>query len=157
MTVYQVSTTGIVTRNGKEIKTRIRSGYLSFTECINNVKRDVYVHRLVAKTYIPNPQNKPCINHIDGNKLNNCVSNLEWVTHKENSVHASRTGLNDYQRTRKTKNNVSARTLSMVEANEIRASYIAGSRTLGARALGRKYGIPHTAVLLILQGKTYTH
>lgn len=51
------------------------------------------VHRLVAQTYIPNPKNKPEINHIDGNKFNNNVYNLEWNTRLENIEHAIRTGL----------------------------------------------------------------
>ena len=46
------------------------------------------MHRVVAKTFIPNPHNLPQVNHIDGNKENNCVSNLEWVTNYDNAHHA---------------------------------------------------------------------
>ena len=59
-------------------------------------KRKVFlVHRLIAFTYMPNPENKPDINHIDGNPLNNNVSNIEWCTKVENMKHARDTGLWD--------------------------------------------------------------
>lgn len=64
-------------------------GYLS----LNYKGRNIYLHRLVAEAFIPNPHNLPEVNHIDGNKYNNCVSNLEWVTRSENVKHALKNGL----------------------------------------------------------------
>lgn len=63
-----------------------------------NLRRDgetirYNIHRLVAENFIPNPLNKPAVNHIDGNKLNNSVENLEWATYRENSRHAIEHGL----------------------------------------------------------------
>lgn len=64
------------------------TGYKAFS-----YKRSYLVHRLIAETFIPNPDSKPVVNHKDGNKLNNSVENLEWVTVKENVRHAVDTGL----------------------------------------------------------------
>jgi hypothetical protein len=67
--------------------------YLSIKLRKNGKYHPFLVHRLVALAYVPNPENKPFINHIDGNSLNPHRDNLEWVTNKENSAHAFSTGL----------------------------------------------------------------
>lgn len=70
-----------------------QNGYFYVTFKIGGVKKSFPVHQLVAKAFIPNPNNLPEVNHIDGNKLNNSLENLEWVTRGENNRHAWRTGL----------------------------------------------------------------
>ena len=74
-------------------------GYFLVTLVHDRVRKNQFVHRLLATHFIPNPLGKPFVNHIDGNKQNNTLDNLEWVTHAENCAHASRTGLLD-QRTK---------------------------------------------------------
>lgn len=68
-------------------------GYYRVTLMLQGCKKNYEVHRLVALAFIPNPENKPQVNHIDGNKLNNHVSNLEWVTDRENKLHGWNIGL----------------------------------------------------------------
>lgn len=62
-------------------------GYKSVGLNKNGVQYHKSVHRLVANAFIPNPDNKPCVNHIDGNPSNNKIENLEWATHRENRKH----------------------------------------------------------------------
>lgn len=63
------------------------NGYKYYRLSKNNKKKMFYAHRLVAEYFIPNPNNLPVVNHIDGNKLNNHVSNLEWVSYSDNITH----------------------------------------------------------------------
>lgn len=81
-------------RDGRILKVSADAkGYLRLRVTIERNKYAFKIHRLVAEAFIPNPDNKPQVNHVDGDKKNNCVDNLEWVTNKENSSHAMDNGL----------------------------------------------------------------
>lgn len=102
---YQVSNMGrikslervVMRKDGKPLTVRERilkankneDGYLLVSLHGNGKKRAASIHRFVAETFIPNPDNKPQVNHLDENKTNNCVSNLEWVTNLENVNHGT--------------------------------------------------------------------
>jgi hypothetical protein len=79
---------------GKYLKSsESKTGYLVVNIRTNNKRSPCYIHRLVAQAFIDNPENKPEVNHKDGNKHNNHVDNLEWVTNQENITHSVGTGL----------------------------------------------------------------
>lgn len=85
---------GFYIRNEKELKQAYSStGYKVVALCKVGKQRMFKVHRLVAIAFVDNPLNKPYVNHIDGNIENNLMENLEWVTHRENIIHAYKTGL----------------------------------------------------------------
>lgn len=98
--IYWVSSNGYVTNGRIILKTyKINSGY-SALKLVNSVgeRKSFLLHRLVATAFIPNPDNKSEVNHIDGNKRNCAVANLEWATSSENKIHALATGLKIYNK-----------------------------------------------------------
>lgn len=93
--IYQISNKGRLKsfkdkKDGRILSNKnSKGGYLSAVLCYKNrPTRSDKIHRLVAEAFIPNPGNKPEVNHIDGDKQNNHVENLEWVSRKENARHA---------------------------------------------------------------------
>jgi len=109
--LYEVSSEGRVRALGREtfyymkgtptlrrVKPHIKKltpngrGYLTATVHKEGVSKRIAVHRLVAQAFIPNPGAKDEVNHLDRNKLNNAVTNLEWVTRQQNIAHAVETG-----------------------------------------------------------------
>lgn len=95
---YEISNQGRVrhSRTGKIRKLgTVKCGYsmIGLRELGTSKMKNLSIHRLVAIAFIPNPENKKCVNHKDGDKSNNCVDNLEWCTHSENTKHSFRNGL----------------------------------------------------------------
>ena len=93
---YAISNYGNIknVKNNKLLKpSKNTNGYLEYTFCQNGIKKTFRIHRLVGLYFIPNPNNKPYINHKNGIKTDNHVDNLEWCTAKENDNHARMTGL----------------------------------------------------------------
>lgn len=86
-------------RKGQKINPDIApNGYYRVTFARNGKKVQKYLHRLLAEYFIPNPDNLPQVNHKDGNKLNCCLENLEWVSVRDNTIHAYKHGLINHVR-----------------------------------------------------------
>ncbi len=92
--LYEVSNSGNIRRRGKILKPAISNrGYFRISLSKNNVKKDVLLHRIVARAFLGQCPNGLEVNHEDGNKKNNVARNLRYVTSNENKIHAYRNGL----------------------------------------------------------------
>ena len=136
---------------GRIMRLRLLHGYQKIDLCQNSLSKSFFVHRLVVAAFIgPCPVGKE-VNHVDGNKLNNRPSNLEFLTHLENMQHAYRNGLIvarlgvDSSRAKHTDKDVL----------DIRAAYAAGGVT--QRKLAEKYGVSHVNISLIVNRKQWSH
>lgn len=111
----------------------------------------IKVHRAVAENFLPNPDDLPQVNHIDGRKQNNNVDNLEWCTAKDNSLHAVKTGLRTYNQGC----NCSHSKLSIDAVRDIRHAYDNRQGAFPAAALAKKYGISRSQIFKAATRKTY--
>jgi len=116
----------------------------------NNAMKVHKIHRLIAIHFIPNPENKSQVNHINGIKKDNRIENLEWVTPMENQRHAWATGLN----TNFGENNHLS-TLTKEQVNEIRDIYVFRSRTLNFRRLAERFNVCQSTIHNIIKSKTW--
>ncbi|MGB2525678.1 HNH endonuclease [Flagellimonas sp. SN16] len=92
----EISRKGVILKNGFIYTPFVaNTGYLSVSFYKEGISHCFLVHRLLAKAFIPNPNNLRCINHKDGNKLNNSLDNLEWCTYSHNNKHAIENGLRE--------------------------------------------------------------
>jgi len=119
--LYKVSSLGYIVRiksDGRQKKISdvvSHYGYLICHLCKGGVAKKVILHRIVAMTFIPNPENKPQVNHINGIKTDNRVCNLEWATRSENMLHSYANGL--HKTTDDMKRKLSIMAKSQVGAN----------------------------------------
>lgn len=166
---YQISNKG----NLRSLDRLLRSGYDSFRNCkgvILKTKLDKYgyltiglsknqcskwytIHRLVAIHFIPNPENKPTVNHIDGNKLNNNDWNLEWNTVLENFRHAKSIGLRDGVTKLGEDSNFSK--LKEQDVLYIRKNY--NKKTMNMITLSKKFKVCDSLISQILSKKIWRH
>ncbi len=107
------------------------------------------VHRLVATAFIPNPNNKPYVNHLDGCKTNNHISNLEWCTSSENAQHAYNAGLKIAPMGENHVNNI----LTEKQVLEIREKYV--PRKYSTRMLAKEYGVHQSTIYQIIKRRMW--
>ena len=130
-----------LTRDGYE-KVRLNHGGLDKT---------CRIHRLVAEAFVPNPDGKTTVNHIDGNKRNNCADNLEWADRHEQLAHAY---FHSLKKPASGSLNGNAK-LTAEQVREIRRDYVRQSKEYGTVALARKYGVTNRVIGLVVRGLAY--
>lgn len=154
---YSVSNTGKIKNNDSDkiLKQRLnKSGYMQVSVKPNGRQgksKTFRIHRVLAVAWIPNPNDLPQVNHKDGIKTNNTISNLEWVTHQQNIRHAFDNNLVPIKR--------GVDTSSAVLTDElvrcIREEYSNGGVTL--RQLGVKYGVAHNTLSCVVTRNSWKH
>lgn len=154
--LYQISNSGKVysSQRKKILKTTLNNRGYEFIVLKNkNIKQKFYIHRLVAMHFLENKQNKPFINHIDCNPLNNKVENLEWVTHLENMQYASKLGR--FNKTEQWKNKISdAQKKNKVYYKDLQTGEM---KIFNSIQSVKKYGYEPSCVCDCCKGNRHTH
>lgn len=139
--------------SGRELRLQLIKGYWGFlARGDDGRKTSAYVHRAIAALLVPNPESKPHVNHIDGNKANNDPSNLEWVTHAENMRHAFATGLTPLPVSGPGEESPAAK-LDWEKVRQIRLLLDEGALTHAE--IGRRFGVKKGAIGCIARNETW--
>lgn len=149
-THFRITPNGIVFSRIKRRKYRFRvhtGGYLQISLAYKGGFYHFFGHRLVAIYFIDNPENKPCVNHLNGNKQDNRKVNLAWATDSENQCHSYENGLNS----RNGKNNGKSK-LTEGQVLEIRMNKH-GSRV----AMSKKYNVAESTIRNVIYNRSWTH
>ena len=153
---YKISNLGKVkNKNTNNILKPIQNprGYLSAFLYKGGKVHNLKIHRLVAKAFLPNPNNLPQVNHKDGNKSNNSITNLEWCSASDNIKHAFKNGL--MSSNCKEKEEHKLHKLTQEEVDYIRKHYKSRDKEFSSYALGRKFGVSHTRILKIVKNEAW--
>jgi len=141
-------------KNNLYMKTFVnKGGYVQTQLCINGNYKYVSVSRMVAIAFIENPDNKKEVNHIDGNKLNNSVENLEWSSPNENIAHSYRIGLRENNKKACRVLAKKCRKLSASDCKKIKKKWLNGGHTLSE--IAKTYGVHKETIGRMLRRKTY--
>lgn len=147
---YSISCCGNVIGPRKELKPQYdKDGYPKVHLYLNGKMYNKFVHRLMAEAWIPNPNNLPIVNHIDGIKSNCHVLNLEWCNQSHNELHAHRTGLKHGM---KGESNPRHK-LTDKQVLEIKAKYIPFKYSM--YKLAREYNVSPTIICYVINNKTW--
>ena len=139
----------------REIKPIFSKPYPKVSLCKGLKAWNVTIHRLLALVFIPNPLNLPQVNHINGNKQDFRLENLEWVTQSQNIAHAYRLGL--MHPSGPTGETHRSAKLNPAKVREIRVKYRRKVRGKGQLVLARKYGVSTHTIYDIIQRRTWKH
>lgn len=142
---------GISKVPSKILKQGMRNGYRYVSFCKGGISKHLMVHRLIAIIFIPNPDNKPCVNHKNGIKTDTSRANLEWCTYKENAMHAHKTGLTVPVIMRGEKSGRSK--ITEVQAKEI----IRLLPTTRMNVLAKKFGLSRSNIYGIRFNRLWSH
>jgi hypothetical protein len=137
----------------RPVNVRLVKGYPSFIASVGNKRTTVYIHRIMAMKFIPNPDGRPHINHIDGDKANFSLENLEWCSHQENMRHAFNTGLAVARDIGPGERSPAAK-LNDDAVREIKKRLLYGDTH---QTLANAYGVSKGTIDFIARGETWGH